>query len=499
MARLQSFRTARWMRTINLILQAALFLGLIGGLNYLALHHSWRFDLTATRRYSLSPETLAHLAALEQPVTLVVTLERKSDNEYVSQAFRDVQGLLREYVNATATKPNGRVTVQYLDVYQQRREADQLGIDQPNIVLALSGDRTRRRAILHQELYVVRERETQAFAGEQAITAAILDVSNASRQRIYFLTGHGEMSPEDVDGRRGLSVLADELRLRNLELATLNLANERRVPEDAALLFIAGPSQGRFHPSEVEQLRVYMREHAGRILLLLPPLTRPGLDDLLYDWGVLADDVIVFDDDRANVTETRYLLIPPFTEHQITQVLFDYETPLTLGLTRVVRPDPGRPLDENLRVTVLAATASSAWGERDLRLQGTPQYDPAVDLKGQPHLEPRERLSVAVASERVSPKNLPLCVPCGLLVVFGNSDFASNQRIATPGHLAVLLSAIDWCIHRDARLKTPPRPIQRYQLNLSQQDIVRLRYSLLFVLPGAAAILGLLVYWARRT
>jgi hypothetical protein len=499
MARLHSFGAARWMRTINLVLQAVLFLSLIGGLNYLALHHSWRFDLTATRRYSLSPETLAHLAALEQSVTLVVTLERKSDNDYVAQAFRDVHGLLREYVNATASKPNGRVTVQYLDVYQQRREADQLGIDQPNIVLALSADRTRRRAILHQELYVVKERETQAFAGEQAITAAILDVSQSTRQRIYFVSGHGEMSPEDVDTRRGLSVLADELRMRNFELATLNLANERRVPEDAALLFIAAPSAGRFHPSEVERLRIYLREHAGRIILLLPPLINPGLDDLLYDWGVLADDVIVYDNDATNTTETGYLLIPPFTQHQITQVLFDYETPLTLGLTRVVRPDPGRPLDENLRVTILAATAASAWGERDLRLQSTPRFDPTVDLKGQPHLEPRDRLSVAVASERVSPKNLPLSVPSARLVVFGNADFASNQRIATPGHLAVLLSAIDWCIYRDARLKTPPRPIQRYQLNLSQHEIVRLRYSLLLVLPGAAAILGLLVYWARRT
>ncbi len=499
MPRLQSFGAARWMRTFNLILQALLFLTLVGGLNYLALTHSWRFDLTAARRFSLSPETLAHLAALEESVTLVVTLERNSDNDYVAQAYRDVQGLLREYVHATAAKPTGRITVQYLDVYQQRREAERLGIDEPNTVLALSADGSRRRAILPQELYIVRDRETQAFAGEQALTAAILDVANPNRQRIYFLTGHGEMSPEDVDGRRGLSVLADELRLRNYELALLNLANEPRVPEDAALLFIAAPSQGRLHPSEVERLRVYMREQAGRIILLLPPLTNPGVDDLLYDWGVVADDVIVFDTDRANVTETNYLLIPPYERHQITEVLFDYETSLALGGTRVVRPDPGRPLDENLRVTVLAATAPTAWGERDLRLQRTPEYDPAVDLKGQPHLEPANRLAVAVASERVSPKNLPLSVPSGRLVAFGSADFASNHRIATPGHLAILLSAIDWCIYRDARLKTPPRPIERYQLNLSQQEIIRLRYSLLLVLPGAAAVLGLLVYWARRT
>jgi hypothetical protein len=33
---IDSFRAARWIRTLNLVLQAVLFLTLIGGLNYLA-------------------------------------------------------------------------------------------------------------------------------------------------------------------------------------------------------------------------------------------------------------------------------------------------------------------------------------------------------------------------------------------------------------------------------------------------------------------------------
>jgi len=50
-------RTSRWARTAHLVLQAALFLTLVIGLNYLAGSHEWRFDLTRYRRYSLSPET----------------------------------------------------------------------------------------------------------------------------------------------------------------------------------------------------------------------------------------------------------------------------------------------------------------------------------------------------------------------------------------------------------------------------------------------------------
>lgn len=499
MPRLHSFGAARWFRTINLVLQALLFLSLIGGLNYLALHHSWRFDLTAHHRYSLSPETLSYLSALDQSVRLIVTIEKDSDNQDVAQAFRDVSGLLREYVNATQGKDRGRVTVEFLDVYQRRREADLLGIDRPDIVLAISGD--RRRAIPLSEFYIVRDgTRKEAFAGEQAITAAILDVSNPDPPRIYFVTGHGEMSPQDVDPRRGLSVLADELRLRNLEIETVNLAQARRVPDDASLIVIAAPSQGRFLPYEVEQLRQYASSRAGRILLLLPPAVDHGLDDLLYDWGMIAEDVWVFDNDLANVTETRDLNITYFPEHPITTILNNYQIPLTLGSTRVVRPDPGRPLDDSLRLTVLAATAPSAWGERDYRLRARHEFNPSADLKGDPRLEPPGRLALGVASERVTPpKNLPFSVRGGRLVVFGNADFASNDRIQLSGNRAFLLSAVDWCVDREVQLNTPPRPIRHYQLTLSQQQIIRLRYSLLLILPGIAALLGLLVYWTRRT
>ena len=86
----------------------------------------------------------------------------------------------------------------------------------------------------------------------------------------------------------------------------------------------------------------------------------------------------------------------------------------------------------------------------------------------------------------------------GRLVVFGNADLATNNRLGTPGNQSVILNAINWSIDRDAQLNTRPRPIERFQLILSQQDLIKLRYSLLLVIPGLVAVLGLVVYWSRR-
>src|SRR5580658_7590525 len=94
----ESFRTARWVRTANLLLQALLVLTLFVGLNHLAHRHAWRYDLIAKRRYALSPETQSYLLQLTQPVRIVVTFDENSDDEELAHVAHDVRNLLREYV-----------------------------------------------------------------------------------------------------------------------------------------------------------------------------------------------------------------------------------------------------------------------------------------------------------------------------------------------------------------------------------------------------------------
>lgn len=495
MATRDTFAFARWMRTLNLVLQAILLLTFFGGLNYLARNYGWRWDLTEHRRHTLSEETLGYLRSLDQPVRLVITANLNSSDPDATQAYRDIQALLREYTNATDAKDVGRITVDEIDIYREQRRAEALAINTNNVVVAICAD--RRKVIPWADFYETRERVAVAFRGEQVVTSAVLSVSNPRQPKVYFLAGHGEMQPSNVDAARGLSVLADELRLRNLVVETIDLSQLRGVPDDADLVVIAAP-QGPFQPIEVERLRRYLSERAGRVLVLLPPAVRHGLDDLLYDWGLVADDVIVVETDSNHVTETGELRVSAFLPHAITQPLLDNQFSAYFGLTRVVRPDPGRPLDNALRVEVLAATSETAWGERDYRATSI-AFNPGIDLKGLAGFEPKNRLGVMVTSERITPpKDLPFSVRGGRLVLFGNADFAANARIVAPGNLALALNAIEWCVDRDVQLNTLPRPIERYQINLSQADLSKLRISLLIVLPGLAAVFGVIVYWTRR-
>ncbi len=497
---IESYRAARWLRTINLVLQAALFLTLFGGLNFVALHYHWRFDLSRHHRYSLSPETVSYLRELKRPVHVVVTLTPDSDNPDAVHAYHDVQDLLREYVYITAANHDsragrdGRITVDYLNVYQNRREAEVLGVEQPDVILFLC-EPDHHRTVTLNELYEHEDSRRTAFMGEQTITAAILDVSNPEKERICFLSGHGEMRPDDVSPVRGLSVLREQLRLRNFNVETLDLSITGRIPDGVDLILICSPT-GRFQPFEEELLRQYLTTRAGRIILTIGPVVTGsvvdcGLDSLLSDWGLRVDDDAIFDSNSDVITDNGELMIRKFDDsHPVTRSLVDYALPLRISVPRSVRPDPDRPPDRALKVSVLAKSSPTSWGEFGYRMPRAHVFNPKSDLKGP--------LGVVVSSERVSPSSLPLSVPGGRLVVIGTGDVFSNQRLADQGCQALSLNAINWAVDRDTQLHFPPRPVERFQMSLSREQLARLRLGLLFALPGAVGLLGMLVYWTRR-
>ncbi len=496
MSLFESFRAARWIRLANLVLQAVLFVTLFAGLNYLASNHPWgRLDLTQGGRFSLSPETLAFLKDLTSPVSIVVTTKE-------AEASPELRGLLREYVYATEDGP-GPVTVDYLDVYERHREVQQLGVEEPGVILLRCN--ANHTILRLDELYRLARGERQEFQGEQALTSAILEISSGVRKRIYFLVGHDELRPDDANVTTGLSAAREYLAQRNFDVKPLELAVTRRIPEDAALLVAVSP-QKPYAPIETELLRQYLRVRAGRLILFFSPTNSTmlpaslGLESLLQDWAVIADNDRIYDKGPENVTEDDDLILREFLPHPVTESLLGAPAPtLRIGPARSIAPDRARAAGLGLQVTTLAATSTSAWGEVNNRFAGVATYTPGVDVHPRPDANPPGRLGIAVASEPVAPRdNLLFTVPRGRLVVFGTGDLIDNVRFANAGALDILMGAVNWMVDRTTQLKIAPHPIQRFELSLSERELSNLRRSLLFALPGVAGLLGLIVYWTRR-
>jgi hypothetical protein len=85
------------------------------------------------------------------------------------------------------------------------------------------------------------------------------------------------------------------------------------------------PAPQGVEPFAQEQLRQYLSNRAGRAILLLAPEIKHGLDDLLYDWGVMVDDdVILRYQPGEQSPRTGDLKITCITsQSSITQIMID--------------------------------------------------------------------------------------------------------------------------------------------------------------------------------
>lgn len=484
----ESFESNHWIWRFNIALQILLVTAAVVLVNYIGMLVWFRQDLTRNRAFSLSAETKAEVATLPQGISVIVTLLPDETDELSDKAFRDVRGILREFEYAArSNKPEQRIEVEFLNIYLQRNRAEELGVaDMPNAIIFKSAG--RRRAVFLSDLYTVRDKQVRQFKGEKVFTSAMLEVSSSARPKLYFLTGHGELQPDDFNPSRGASDLDAQLTARNFETLTLNLAETRRVPDNADMVFVLSPTTPVL-PAEEDQLRDYMNRRSGRMLVTLEPGRAHGLDRLLEDWGLLADDVVVIEQNPAYLYTGGDILIRGFkADHPITQLLAEFSQSVLFGRARSLRADPGRTIDDALEVTNLMATSQDrSWGEAGYRLAGPPSFDPARDLRGP--------VVVGATSER---KVRGVTLRGGRIVAFGGGDFVTNNRITKASNFTLLLNAVNWCLDSSSRLEIPPRPVEQLELTMSQRQLWVARVSILFGPALGVALIGCLVYLVRR-
>lgn len=494
MSQLENFKFSRWFNRGHSVFQFILVVTFFVGLNTLSLIHFKRYDITEDRKYALSPESVSYVKEVSEPIRIIVTQSADENNNDLGSYYSDVKNLVKEYEYAAQLNGTGPIESEYINVFQQRRLAQELveefGINQPNLVIFAS--EKKHRVITPDELYLSEGMEKTAFRGEQIFTSALLDVSSPKGNTIYFLKGHGERDILSVDPIVGLSQLAQELKQRNFEIATLDLTKgEARIPEDADLIVLAGPKQPLM-AQEVNILKDYLNENAGRLIILIDPAVNNNLGDLFFQWGILAEDMVVLDSGADYIMNGGDLLLRRFdSTHPITESFAKNSLSILVGFARPVRADIGAPLDDRLSVKPIVGGSETSWGERFYRDENQIGYHQNVDMPGP--------VSVVVVSERSISSDLGIDIPGGRLVVFGSSDLITNSRLTVLGNFTLFLNTLNWALDRNNLLSIAPRPIEKLHITLSQEEMSKLRLAILLILPGCSALLGTFIYWLRRS
>lgn len=491
MLNLQNFKTANRVYFINKLTQILLALSLLLALNLLSSKHYLRFNLTSHNNFFLSPETTAYLKKIDQPIDIFVTISPSVDldNGFTdpNTAYYDVSHLLKEFKHATPEF----IRLHFIDPYSQTQKLKELAsrfpIHKENAIIFALGDKSQQ--ISANDLYVLNKQDnSQEFKGEQIFVSSLFHLTQSKRQKIYFIQGHGEMKIDDVSPSRGFSQFAQFLQSLNFDIATLHLAQTTSIPQDADLIILSSP-QTPLLPTEISELRSFLSSNKGQLLVLIDPHYEHGLDRLFADWGLLSDNLSITDPSTSTHTSNGNLILRNYASHPITEFLIDHELPLLAGFSRPIRPASTAPSDEKLSITPLIASSKSSWAEPHPTHHNSSEFDPITDLQGP--------LPIITLAERTIDSELGINIPGGRLIVFGNSDIISNNYFNSLGNKILFQNILNYTFNRYDLLHITPKKIQKYQLPLSEQNLLHIAFAL-SSLPLMVACAAIFVYLIRR-
>lgn len=470
---------------LNTGLALLLALVLVGMINYLAHRHYWRHDMSRTRFYSLSDKTRSLLDSVTSRVEVVVFFQ--PDNP----VYEDVVNLLKEYQFA-----NENIRVERVDPNRDLGRAEalvrQYDVDQLNVVVFSSAGRTKfvdaesLTEIDYSAIAAGGPPRLAAFRGEQVFSSAIQSILQGQPPVVYFIRGHGERDINDRDPYTGYSSIAQQLRRDNVEVRDLLLAEARQIPTDADAVVIPGPTK-TLAPPEVELLRAWLA-NSGRVMLLLDTGSTAGLGEWLEQWSVRVQDDVVVDPTRT--LSGLDLFANDYGIHPITKNLRNVTS--VFYLPRSVEPmvptNGARLAADSPRVSPLVRSSPESWAESDME-QKPMKFDNALDRRGP--------ITLAVAAERGSAESLDMNLRPSRLVVFGDTDFLSNGALSG-GNTDLFLSSINWLLEREALMAISPKPVDDTRLVISQEQITRVFWVVVVLVPGLLAIVGAGIWWQRR-
>jgi hypothetical protein len=499
-------KISRFQIGLNVLLQLLIFAAIVLMVNYLSFRHFKRWDLSREQRFSLSSQTKNLLANLKKPVRAVIFLSGGTEIE------PDVSALLREYEFASGKK----FTTEKVEPFRNFTRASELqakykfGASENILILDYDGrskfvnaadmaefEQPDQLAMMTGQ---VQPRLT-AFKGEQAITSALLEMTEGKPNRIYLTIGHGE---PDLEAQE-LKVFNESLKRQNIQAASLKLLDASSIPEDARAVVICGP---KYDLSDLEiRLLSDFWQRKGRIFVLVNPFAKtPRLVEWLAGKGILPQD------DRVIRTGTFLEMDPTSgspklktgTISQATFVVLDSHTGITkdlvatskqlLGATESLVLDRTKETTEKLKLITILESGEGFWGETD-NAGGSDRpafFDPKKD-----HMGP---LILAAAVEQGGVADNRVKVDTSRLVVVGNSELLSNDgfRLSEGISMDLAVNALNWLLDREEIVGIAPKEKKNVALSLDEKQLGQIALAVMGIVPGIVALLGFLTSWQRR-
>jgi len=444
-------------------------------INVIAARRHVRWDLTESRRFSLSEQSRRILKSIKQNVEILGFFKEGETQR--------VEDLLKMYAFAS-----NHISYRFVDPQKRPDIAERHGITRMGTLLVQSGQ----------------AKAEAAEPTEEAVTNAFLKVMQTKPRKVCFLSGHGEHGIFDGSTEQGYQEARLALENENYQVEELNLTSGRGdMPEDCTVLVVGGPKRG-VTAGEISTMRNYVKL-GGKALFLLDPNANTGLENLVREWGIQVGDDVIIDIRQPSAAEILIARLqgqpirPQPVLQQTTQdygsheIVEKFTGPTIFSLTRSV--EPGRA--EGFKMTTIVRTQRDSWAETDVKglfQAGMARKDPnekqgpisiAVAASGQA-LSGRSQQAPKKGKEEQAAEDREI-----RLVVFGDSDFVQNNR-------DLFLRTVSWLAGRQELISIPPKKARQSKVSFSGNTMSNIFTVSVLVFPQMLLIVGLAIWRMRR-
>ncbi len=460
----------KWAYGVNAIVSTIIFFAILVLLVLIAEQKPLRLDLTQTRSFSLSGQTLNILNEIDKPIAVKVFISASGPGAQNKDKIRD---LLDTYCYH-----NKHIKYEFVDPDSQPEITKRYEVKTYGTVVLEGYDK----------------KQVVQTPDEESITNALLKLTRKEQKKIYFLAGHGEHSLV-ADAPDSFSIAKSALEKNLYAIADLNLLQQNDVPADAAEVIIAGPKKP-IPQREQGIIKNYLAK-GGKVMLMIDPLTQTGMKDFLEGYGIkISDDVVIDRLSRLFGASERVPVVMEYGPHKITENFSEFTFyPDARSVVPADKPPQG------IEVQVLASTSPNAWAERNLAMlkEGKAAFDKDKDLPGPVPLVVIADIAGHKQQSEAGQKDVSShTAKDGVLVVSGNSLFASNSYFNEYGNGDFFLNTVSF-LADETNLITVDRPNVNKPLLLTSSQATNIFWLVLVIVPFLVLISGIAAYRVRRS
>ena len=463
----------------NVLVMTVAFFVIIILINFLVFRNPTRVDVTATRVFTLAPQTIQVLEELDTTVRANAFFVPGSNNSAVVQ--QQTEDLLNEFA-----RRSNNFNYRFIDPELRRAVAEQFNV-------------TSYPAIVFEDVARGTQQSVVTFT-EQGFITGILVSTGVEQKIVYYLTGHQEaaITRDIATGNvedSGFDFALQGMQRDNYIVRPLNLTQFGQVPGDAAVLIIAGPKQD-MDSSEQEALTEYIKD-GGRVVALFDTNTPESFVNLIEQWGVtlggynVADAVSNVAGEALTplVQKANGQYIPNSAGIGITDQIDVTFFPEVTAIIQTLSPDDMPP---QITVIPLALSTPASWLETNPE---EVEFDVTEDALG-----PFTLVAVVQARGTVDqdPADAFSSGEEAKLVIFGDSDFARNRFFFSHDNADLLLNSVNWLAEDYDLISIRPKlfPFRELVVNTREREFIK--WSSWFFPPAVMLLLGTVVWWRRR-